>query len=235
MKLGIVTPVVMQLPEMHAAWEESAGLDEIVRVAVEAERLGYHHVTCSHHVGVPRNAGAGRGTTYWDPWVTLGAIATRTSTIKLATFVIVLGYQHPLVIAKAIGTLDQVSHGRAILGVGVGNFRWVSVEDYQNSRFSALHNAYLLTLVEGGLLLFIPYLLLFRRTWKELALTRHRAAEMPGLRLRWLVDATRTVFALFLIFSLFADLWHLVFLYLIIGLAAVLARLHRPALEPVET
>jgi hypothetical protein len=44
-KLGVVTPVVTRLPGAHARWEESAGIGEITRVAVEAERLSYHHLT----------------------------------------------------------------------------------------------------------------------------------------------------------------------------------------------
>ena len=51
----------------------------------------------------------------------MGFIAARTSTIKLATYVIVLGYYHPLQIAKTFGTLDRISGGRLILGVGVGS------------------------------------------------------------------------------------------------------------------
>jgi probable F420-dependent oxidoreductase len=119
-KLGVVTPVVTRLPGAHAAWEADAGIDEITRVAVEAERLGYHHLTCSEHVGVPVDVAKVRGATYWDPLATLAYLAARTSTIKLETHVIVLGYHHPLAIAKRYGTLDRISDGRLILGVGVG-------------------------------------------------------------------------------------------------------------------
>src|SRR5262249_40921909 len=79
----------------HAKWEESAGIDEITRVAVEAERLGYHHVTCSEHVAVPKDAAEVRGATYWDPLATLAYLAARTATIRLATHVLVLGHHHP--------------------------------------------------------------------------------------------------------------------------------------------
>jgi probable F420-dependent oxidoreductase len=119
-KLGLVTPVVTRLPGAHAAWERDAGIDEIVRVAVEAERLGYHHLTCSDHVGVPTEIAKVRGATYWDPLATLAFLAARTSTIELAAHVLVLGYYHPLAIAKRFGTLDRISGGRLVLGVGVG-------------------------------------------------------------------------------------------------------------------
>jgi probable F420-dependent oxidoreductase len=119
-KLGIVTPVVTRLPRAHAKWEETAGIAEVTRVAVEAERLGYHHLTCSEHVGVPTEVAVVRGSTYWDPSATLAYVAARTSTIRLATHVLVLGYHHPLEIAKRYGTLDRISDGRLVLGVGVG-------------------------------------------------------------------------------------------------------------------
>jgi probable F420-dependent oxidoreductase len=123
LKLGIVTPVVTRLPGAHATWEATAGIDEIARVAVEAERLGYHHVTCSEHVALPREVVNTRGGTYWDPLPVFGYLAARTSTIRLATHVLVLGYHHPLAIAKRYGTLDRVSGGRLVLGVGVGSLR----------------------------------------------------------------------------------------------------------------
>jgi probable F420-dependent oxidoreductase len=123
MKLGVVTPVVTRLPRSHATWEEAAGIDEIARVAVEAERLGYHHLTCSEHVALPAEVAETRGATYWDSLATFGYIAARTTTIRLATHVLVLAYHHPLAIAKRYGTLDRVSGGRVVLGVGVGSLR----------------------------------------------------------------------------------------------------------------
>jgi probable F420-dependent oxidoreductase len=122
-KLGIVTPAVTRLPRAHAQWEETAGIEEIARVVVEAERLGYHHLTCSEHVALPREVAETRGVTYWDPLPVFGYLAARTTTIRLATHVLVLGYHHPLAIAKRYGTLDRVSGGRLILGVGVGSLR----------------------------------------------------------------------------------------------------------------
>jgi probable F420-dependent oxidoreductase len=120
-KLGAVTPVVTRLPRAHANWEETAGIAEIERVAVEAERLGYHHLTCSEHVAIPTDVAEVRGGTYWDPLAILAYLAARTSTIRLATHVLVLGYHHPLEIAKRYGTLDRISDGRLVLGVGVGS------------------------------------------------------------------------------------------------------------------
>lgn len=119
--LGIVTPVVTRLPGAHARWEETGGIDDVRTVVVEAERLGYSFCTCSEHVAVPVAVAEVRGGTYWDPLATFGYLAAHTTTIGLATFVLVLGYHHPLAIAKRYGTLDVVSGGRLILGVGSGS------------------------------------------------------------------------------------------------------------------
>jgi probable F420-dependent oxidoreductase len=123
MKLGIVTPVLTLLPRAHASWEETATLADVVAVVQEAERLGYHHCTCSEHVAIPVDVAETRGARYWDPLATFGALGVHTSSIRFAAHVLVLGYHHPLAIAKRYGTLDQVTGGRVILGVGVGSLR----------------------------------------------------------------------------------------------------------------
>jgi probable F420-dependent oxidoreductase len=120
MQLGLVTPVVTLNPRAHNEWERSAGVDEVVAIAQAADRLGYHHLTASEHVAVPAEAARRRGGRYWDPLATLGYLAAATTQVRLATHVLVLGYHHPLALAKRYGTLDMISGGRLILGVGVG-------------------------------------------------------------------------------------------------------------------
>ncbi|MGW0027713.1 LLM class F420-dependent oxidoreductase [Rhodococcus sp. NPDC003383] len=121
MYIGVTSPVVIGHPASRAEWERHAGIDELARVAETADRLGYHHVTCSEHVAVPTRIAAERGGVYWDPLATFGYLAARTRRIRLNTRVLVLGYHHPLEIAKRYGTLDAVSGGRLILGLGVGS------------------------------------------------------------------------------------------------------------------
>ncbi|MEV5542722.1 TIGR03619 family F420-dependent LLM class oxidoreductase [Saccharopolyspora shandongensis] len=121
MRVGIASPVVTQVPGVHSEWERTAGIEELGRIAEAADRLGFHHLTCSEHVGIPREVAEQRGATYWDPLATLGYLAARTTRIRLATQVLVLGYHHPLEIAKRYGTLDRVSGGRLVLGLGVGS------------------------------------------------------------------------------------------------------------------
>lgn len=122
-KLSIASPVVTTVPGMNADWEKGASIDDLAKVAESADQLSYHHLTCSEHVALPAGEQARRGARYWDPLATLGFLAARTQRIRLATNVLVLGYHHPLEIAKRYGTLDVVSNGRLILGVGVGSLK----------------------------------------------------------------------------------------------------------------
>jgi probable F420-dependent oxidoreductase len=122
-KLGIATPVVTNVGGAPLEWEQNAGVEDIGRVAEVADRLGYHHMTCSEHIGVPSTEIGRRGARYWDPLATFGYVAARTKQIRLATMTLVLGYHHPLAIVKRYGTLDHVSAGRVILGVGVGSLK----------------------------------------------------------------------------------------------------------------
>ncbi len=120
MRFGLITPVVTRHPAHGAAWEEDAGPAELAQIAVAADRLGYHHVTCSEHVAIPEAAVAGRGARYYDPLATFGFLAAQTTRLRFVTHVLVLGYHHPLALAKRYGTLDRLSGGRLVLGVGVG-------------------------------------------------------------------------------------------------------------------
>lgn len=115
--------MVMQLPGVSSEWETHAGVDDLARIARTADELGFDHLTCAEHIAVPVGEGDQRGLTYWDPLSTFGFLAAHTSRISLATSVVVLGYHHPLEIAKRFGTLDRLSEGRLVLGVGVGSLQ----------------------------------------------------------------------------------------------------------------
>jgi probable F420-dependent oxidoreductase len=120
-KLAIATPVLNMIVGVAPEWERIGSIEDVARIAERDDVLGYHHLTCSEHVVVPVDEVARRGGRYWDPLSTFGFLAARTTQIRLATSVLVLGYHHPLEVVKRYGTLDQVSSGRVILGVGVGS------------------------------------------------------------------------------------------------------------------
>jgi 4-amino-4-deoxy-L-arabinose transferase-like glycosyltransferase len=113
----------------------------------------------------------------------------------------------------------------------VGNFRWRSIVDYNNPHISALHNSYVLTLTEGGLVMLVGYVVLFVVVLKVLGEARRRSAEQPEVGLAWLVEATQVMFVMFLIFSAFADCWHEAYLPFLAALTTILARLYDPAVN----
>jgi probable F420-dependent oxidoreductase len=102
-------------------WEEKAGPAEIAAVALACERNGFGYVGVCDHVAVPRELVPRMTTVWYDTVATLSWLAAGTERIKLLSQVVVLPYRHPLVTAKSFLTLDALSGGRAILGVGAGH------------------------------------------------------------------------------------------------------------------
>ena len=123
LRVGIITPIVILLPRSHNEWEVDASVEDVVAIATAADRLGYHHLTASEHVAIPVDVEARRGMRYWDLLSTLAYLAAVTERIRLATNMVVLPYHHPIEILKHYGTLDRLSDGRLVLGVGVGSLR----------------------------------------------------------------------------------------------------------------
>jgi alkanesulfonate monooxygenase SsuD/methylene tetrahydromethanopterin reductase-like flavin-dependent oxidoreductase (luciferase family) len=87
----------------------------LVDLAVVAERAGWDAFFLWDHMVVNR-----AGVEIVDPWVTLGAIAARTERIRLGTCVTPLARRRPEKVARETVTLDRLSGGRLVLGVGLG-------------------------------------------------------------------------------------------------------------------
>jgi probable F420-dependent oxidoreductase len=97
----------------------------IRHAAVRAEQLGYDSVWVSDHVVVPRANVGNFGETIFDPLITLGVVAGATSRVRLGTTVLIVPYRQAVVTAKMVSSLDALSGGRVVLGVGAG---WVAAE-----------------------------------------------------------------------------------------------------------
>jgi len=81
---------------------------------VLAEELGYDHGWMTQHHGTTMH--------YPAPCPVLGAIAARTSRIRLGTYIIIMPIQHPLDVAENAAFLDVLCNGRFDLCLGLGNF-----------------------------------------------------------------------------------------------------------------
>lgn len=90
------------------------------RWAEVAEGLGYQLVMISDHVAVTPDVAERFPAPLYDPFTTLGWIAARTRRVEIGTTVIIVPYRHPLETARMAATLDRLSGGRLIFGVGVG-------------------------------------------------------------------------------------------------------------------
>lgn len=95
-------------------------LDDLRAVAQDAEAMGYDSVWVSDHIVTPEHLQPSFGATFFDAFVVLSHVSALTQRVKLGTTVLVVPYRNPLVSAKMIATLDSLSGGRVILGVGVG-------------------------------------------------------------------------------------------------------------------
>lgn len=120
---GMQLPVQSQSTLYAQPWEASAGVAEIVAVAQACEAAGFDYVAVCDHVAIPSANAEAMSTSWWDTIATLSYLAAVTERVRLLSHVYVLPYRHPLVVAKAWATLDALSGGRAILGVGAGHVR----------------------------------------------------------------------------------------------------------------
>jgi probable F420-dependent oxidoreductase len=102
-----------------------ADADQAVELAREAERLGFESVWGNDHVSTQRYVRQAfeEPPRFYDPFSYLSYVAAVTDRIRLATAIMVLPFRNPVVAAKQAATLDQLSHGRVVLGVGIGAYR----------------------------------------------------------------------------------------------------------------
>ena len=100
------------LPQIKRTWEE------VRAAAVEFDRLGFDHLwVCDHVYGVPLPT-----LPIFEAWTELAAVAAITSRAGLGTLVTPPFLRNPAILAKQVATLDHVSDGRAIVGLGAGWF-----------------------------------------------------------------------------------------------------------------
>lgn len=119
---GVQLPIQTLTRTLVDPWEDAATVEDLVAIAKRCDEQGYDFVGVCDHVAIPDNEYAARMTTTWyDTVATLGFLAAHTTRTRLLSVVWIAAYRHPLQTAKSFGTLDHLSGGRAILGVGAGH------------------------------------------------------------------------------------------------------------------
>ncbi|KOG37001.1 TIGR03619 family F420-dependent LLM class oxidoreductase [Streptomyces resistomycificus] len=121
MRYGIQLPVQSQSTLYAEPWEAAAGPEDLLDIARGAERAGFDYVACCDHVAIPRRLAPAMSTVWYDPVATLAFLAAATERVRLLSHVAVVGLRHPLLTAKQYATLDHLSRGRLVLGVGAGH------------------------------------------------------------------------------------------------------------------
>lgn len=106
MKFGVRVPLLHD-PAARDPYRQTYAL------CAAAEKAGFDFVSLTHHAFSPECQTSA-------PFVVLAAIAARTTTLRLATIVYVLPIYHPVAVAEQVATLDMISGGRVIFGVGIG-------------------------------------------------------------------------------------------------------------------
>src|ERR1700736_3144334 len=118
---GMQLPVQAQSEMFVADWERTSGPDELIAMAAKADEMGFFYIAVCDHIAIPRRLAPAMGTTWYDTIATLGFLAALTTRVRLLSHVWVAAYRHPLASAKAFATLDHLSGGRVIVGVGAGH------------------------------------------------------------------------------------------------------------------
>ena len=106
--------VGVQLPEV----ERTVRWPEVLDMARRAEALGYDSVWVGEHLLYRFEDGSAHGP--WEAWTTMSALAAATSTIHFGPLVACTNFHNPALLAKQAATLDEVSSGRFVLGLGAG-------------------------------------------------------------------------------------------------------------------
>ncbi|GAB2982977.1 LLM class F420-dependent oxidoreductase [Amycolatopsis acidiphila] len=118
MRFNLMFP--MRAVKHYEAWRGDGDLGTVARIAEEA---GFDGFSMSDHPFPEQNWLSTGGHHAFDPFVSLGFVAASTRRIKLLTYVLVGGYRNPYLSAKAIASLDVLSRGRMIVGMGAGYLR----------------------------------------------------------------------------------------------------------------
>ena len=123
MKFALAACGMDNYPPAMAPWEPHAGREEILRFAKKADSLSWDWLTIPEHLVMPTAMAEHMGTRFVEGITAASVLMGATERIHMLTFVLVLPYRHPLLLAKQIATMEFIGGGRFTLGTAVGHLQ----------------------------------------------------------------------------------------------------------------
>lgn len=111
---------IFQYPDFHGTDGDMLDAGPVTELAAAAETSGWKGFSFTEHPAPSAKWLETGGHQSLDPFVALAAVAAVTSDVKLLTYLAVLPYRNPALLAKTAATVDKLSNGRFVLGVGTG-------------------------------------------------------------------------------------------------------------------
>lgn len=149
MKFGFGLPALILYPPVASDWERDASPQDILRIARKADELGYDWLTVSEHIVMPQEMVEIMGPRYPEALTAAAVLAGATEQIRILTYVLVLPYRNPVLLAKQVATLDFLSGGRISLGTAAGHLeREFEILNVPFKERGALTDEYLLAMKE---------------------------------------------------------------------------------------
>jgi probable F420-dependent oxidoreductase len=122
MKFGLGTPALILYPPIMSEWWRGAAGADILRIVRRADEAGcFDWLTVSEHIVMPNSMVEIMGPRYPEATSVMSFLLGATTNVHVLTYVLVLPYRDPIMLAKQIATMDFLSGGRVALGIAAGH------------------------------------------------------------------------------------------------------------------